>query len=99
MRGRLSSRFLREAGSFHEQPDTAEQNEPTHKPTEHLGIEPPDHPVAQPGADDHKRQADGDQHDARTFVKSEARISRYSSRPAEQHDGAHGYLENFPLEP
>ena len=36
---RLSNRFLREAGLFHEQPDTAEQNEPTHNPTEHLGIE------------------------------------------------------------
>jgi hypothetical protein len=34
IRGRLKSRFLREAGLFHEQPDTAEQNEPTHKPSE-----------------------------------------------------------------
>ena len=33
-----------EAGLFHEQPDTAEQNEPTHKPAKHLGVESPDHP-------------------------------------------------------
>ena len=52
MRGRPRSRFLREAGSFHEQPDTAEQNEPAHKPTKHLGIDSSDHPVAQPASMD-----------------------------------------------
>jgi len=77
-------------GLFHEQPDTAEQDEPTHKPTEHLRIESPDHLVAEPRADDHERQADSDQRDARTFVKSEARISRNSRGPAEQNDGTHG---------
>jgi hypothetical protein len=56
MRGRPRSRFLREAGLFHEQPDTAEQNEPAHKPTKHLGIDSSDHPVAQPRADDYERQ-------------------------------------------
>jgi hypothetical protein len=46
MRGRPRSRFLREAGLFHEQPDTAEQNEPAHKPTKYLGIDSSDQPVA-----------------------------------------------------
>jgi hypothetical protein len=56
MRGRVGSRFLREAGLFHEQPDTAEQNEPTEQPAKHLGIESPDHPVAQPGTNNYERQ-------------------------------------------